>query len=107
MGILLKYLDKENYYFTTVDWEIEHILDFVGFPEEFKQDITGAVVEMYDGDYVRVWLTESCAPYSIFSMYHELPYYKPENMDNTYLPCYWQEETYEEEQVDLRGYGES
>lgn len=37
-----------------------------------REDITGALVQVGDGDYSEVWITTSHKPYDIYAMYHRM-----------------------------------
>lgn len=90
-SVLLRYLEDDIYTYISTDYDLEAVLEFVGLPDEDKEDITGAVVLVGDGDYDAVWLTESPRPYDLTATYHALPYYKPDKWDTEshIFPLYW------------------
>lgn len=89
----LENLDSAKYELIDLSQDIESTLEMIGFPEDDREDITGIIVILEDGDYSAVWLTESSRPYDLYSTYHALPYYKPEEWNNNKnLPYYWSEE---------------
>jgi len=93
--IQLSELDSKEYTFIQSDYDIEFWLNFVSFPVEFRDDITGIVVCVYEGDLYAMWLSESAAPYSIYANYHPLPFYKPDKFINQpHLPVYWSEDNF-------------
>ena len=93
----LKNLQDEKYYFVQTDSELADVLNYVGLKEEYKQDITGAVLLIGNGDYIAVWLTETPRYYDLNATYHYLPFYKDDDNKelNTYLPEYWHEDNKE------------
>lgn len=64
-----------DYTLIQTDHELSALLDSVGFPSEYRKDITGAWVEVLDGDYGHVWFSESPAYYELGATYHNLAYY--------------------------------
>lgn len=82
-------LEGEKYTLIQTDADLNFWLDFVSIPEEFRQDITGAIVLTGDGDLISMWLTEDSAWYSCDAAYHPLPYYAEVSMDQGNIPEYW------------------
>lgn len=85
--------EYESVYLALDSQEIKGYLEYVDFPIEYENDITGILCLSGDNDHIALWLTESNRPYEITSIYHPLPYYKDENKKNlTFgLPDYWKE----------------
>jgi hypothetical protein len=84
--------DIPDQYYIQTDYELSEVLDYVGFPEEYRKDITSALVVVFDADYEAVFLSESARPYDLNSWYQPLPYYLPEDWINRRnLPVYWLE----------------
>lgn len=72
----LRQLQDEKYTFIQNDTDLAAVLDCVGISPEYREDITGALVEVSDGEYGEVWLTESCAPYDLSASYYPLSFYR-------------------------------
>lgn len=92
--VTLAQLQDDKYTFIQSDYDLAATLENVGLPSAWTAHITGAVVEITDGEYGQVYLSESSAPYALSAWYHPLPYYMNSDLDRRYLPAYWQEETY-------------
>lgn len=75
----LRDLQEEKYYLIQTDYELSDLLDFIGLPEEYRDDITGAVVSIGDGDYDEIYLTESARYYDLQADYQPLSYYMQQN----------------------------
>ena len=84
-------LQGMEYYFVQTDSEVLEWQDFVGFPRKYRREITGIIVQTYEGDLVAMWLTESSRPYDVSVTYHPLPYYRPSWWTKKNLPEYWLE----------------
>ena len=54
--------------------DIDFICEYYGIMK-YREDITGAMVIVGEGDYDEVWLTESSRPYSIYADYEPLDFY--------------------------------
>lgn len=72
----LRQLQDDKYTFIQNDSDLAAYIDMVGIPPEYREDITGMVVEMIDGDLGAVWLTESAAYYDLSAVYRPLSYYR-------------------------------
>jgi hypothetical protein len=90
----LRELEKEDYDCILNDTDVQLTLEYLGLDEEYKKDVTGAVVIVKDGDYEAVWLSESSRPYDISSTYYALPFYLDYEKNTNYelLPSYWKKE---------------
>ena len=64
-----KYLQDKRFMFITDSQEIEHICSHLGDIREDPEDVTGALVDVGDGDYNEVWLTTWRAPWNLSSWY--------------------------------------
>lgn len=53
----------------------DYVLETI--PAEYREDITGAVYEIEDGELGQVWLTESSRPYELRAEYHAPQYWQP------------------------------
>jgi hypothetical protein len=92
-GILLRNL--VNVELVQNDRELRDLLGSVGLPREDWGDITGAAVELGEGDYKRVYLTEESRWYELDAVYYALPWYGKVPIPANY-PLYWQLATYTE-----------
>jgi hypothetical protein len=92
-NVALSDLQSDIYTRIQTDYDLTFVLEFVSVPDEYKSDITGAIVLECDGDYDAVWLTESARPFDLDATYHPLPYYKPGNWDKEchLFTWYWNE----------------
>lgn len=59
--------------FATDSQDIEYICML--FPFLPKQDITGILEKVGDGDFDEIYITESSNPYMLAAIYHPLSYY--------------------------------
>lgn len=82
-------------YLATGAMEVEIALDQVGFPVQYRKDITAVLTQVYDGDIERMWISESCRPHEQLSAWHPIVFYKTAEMQFKKLPPYWMEENYE------------
>jgi hypothetical protein len=90
--ISLRRLDtKPDYILIQTDYELSDWLDFVGFPRQWRRNITGIVLTVNDGDLTSMWLSESSAYYDLSATYHPLSYYRPVSWTKRNLPEYWLE----------------
>lgn len=71
-------LQDEKYTLLTDSQGVTAIVEHIGLtPEDCNLDrITGAIVEVLDGDYGEIWLTTSSAPYSMDAYYNTPDYWK-------------------------------
>lgn len=60
----------EGYTLLTDSQELDILCENLGLTN--REDITGALVKMDDGDYLDVLVTESKAPYSILAYYYRI-----------------------------------
>ena len=74
-GVTLRALQDDKYTLIQNDRDLSALLDYCGIPTEYREDITAAVVEVLDGDYGEVWLTESSERYNLSAWYHPIKYY--------------------------------
>lgn len=72
----LRQLQGEKYTLIQTSQDLDAVLDYVGIDPEYREDITGAVVEVLDGEYGEVWFTESAAYYDLSAMYYPLSFYR-------------------------------
>lgn len=61
------------------DAELSEWLDYVDFYKDYRKDmrdqITGMVVLIHDGELLAMWITESAAWYNLNALYHPITYY--------------------------------
>ena len=72
----LRQLQDEKYTFIQTDYDLADVLDIVGIDPEYRDEITGAVVEVLDGEYGEVWLTEDAAYYDLSAVYRPMSFYR-------------------------------
>lgn len=65
--MMLGHLPKDTI-FLQHDADIEHAAEFCG---ENVSDVTGAVAVIENGEYIKVWLSQSSAPYALNSEYYQ------------------------------------
>lgn len=75
---LCRELQNDKYYLIQTDFELSDLLEYCGIPQEYRQDITGAIVAIQDGEYTEIWLSESAKYYSLDSVYYPISYYTGE-----------------------------
>lgn len=71
----LRQLQDEKYTLVQNDVDLASFVDNLGL-SEFAEDITGMVIEVIDGEYGEVWLTESNAYYDLSAAYYPLSFYR-------------------------------
>lgn len=72
----LRQLQEDKYTLIQNDTDLAAVLDYVGIDPEYRDDITGALVEVLDGEYGEVWLTEDAAYYDLSAVYRPLSFYR-------------------------------
>lgn len=84
--------DNEDYILITNSQDLDATLDHIGMPEEYRQDITAAIIKVDDGEYSEVYLTESARYYDAYAEYNPPSYYfelpKDANGNPIYLTWY-------------------
>lgn len=65
-----------EYSFQTDSQDVQSVLEFVGVPTEYHNDITAAMVLVGDGDYDEVWFSESAAPWELGALWDSIEYYR-------------------------------
>lgn len=68
-------LQDEKYTLVTDSQEVREIAHYAGLSEKDADDITAAIVEVGDGEYNEIWLSESSAPWNLTAIYHEAAYW--------------------------------
>lgn len=74
-----------------IDYDLNDLLEYVGVPKQYREEVTGACVVLEDADYSAVWLTESIMPFDDEAKYYPLPYYKDVKWNDKNKPVYWSE----------------
>lgn len=93
----LRHLDNDDSYEAVFESSNipDYILDLI--PKKYREDITGAVYQIIDGDIGEVWLTEDSRPYDLGADYRTPEYYvedakchicKTVNKHPAYCPFY-------------------
>lgn len=91
---LLSELQNDDLIFIQTDYDLSFWLEFTGLPNQWRKDITGGIIKIFDGDLLAAWFTENYAPYLLNTPYHSLPYYLNYELNRRFkkLPYYWQYE---------------
>lgn len=72
---LCKELQDEKYTLVLDSQDIKSIANYAAIEEQYIDDITGAIVEMGDGDYNEIWFTEDNRPYDLDAIYRHPSYW--------------------------------
>ena len=67
----MTYADEIDGQFLTDSQEIQAILELVG-RYDLIPDVTGIIVQVNDGDFEEVWVTEDSRPYSINAVFERI-----------------------------------
>lgn len=71
-------LQAEKYLLVSDSQNVESLLESIGFPTEYREDITAIIAKIGDGDYNELWFSESGRYYDLSADYHNLAYYTAE-----------------------------
>src|SRR3990167_10132171 len=73
-GTTLRHLLSNKYTYVTESQDLEAIIGYFGLTK-YAEDITGAIVEINNGEYINAYFTESSQPYNLSSFYAHVTHY--------------------------------